>query len=675
MKTRNGLFLLIAASLPIVSVYCQTRTLPAVKPTIDDLFLTQNLTATLLSPDSKSTLFMIQSDSGVNLWIADGSGGTRPLTSGNQIDENPRWSPDSQWLAFQSDRPHKPETAGGHQIWLIPAAGGEAVQLTHETFDVRTLAWMPDGKSIAVSASQKVSEGNKGQIAENNEPELVGATREDYCIFLVSLPDGNAQVLYKSARPITSFSVSPKGNEIVFADQANWREPEGRFHSVVKTLSIASKTVRTISGELSSSAPAYSPDASWIAFQGGPQQNWTANRSLYVIPSSGGAARQITGNFDEDVMQYMWAPDARTVYFTGARGMDVDLFRVSLDGKVTPVYTEQGIARAFSVAGNQLSFLHESPSEPANVFLASISTQGAATLTAKQITDLDYGKLRNLALGKIQTIRWKNKNDGVKLEGQLLIPPDYQPGHSYPLLVVLHGGPNGQTNNGFVLRTELYPLQVFAADGYVVFLPNPRGSNGYGQKFREMVRKDWGGADFEDVLSGVDDLISQRIADKNRMGIMGWSYGGYLTTWAITHSDRFRAASVGAGPVDLFTMYGGTDIPEFMESYFGGTPWSATQLYLSHSPMAYIDRVKVPTLVQHGAGDGRVPTSISYELYRALKSNGVDCELILYPDTWHNVRSPQLVRDGMRRNLDWFDRYVRNAATGTFNPFKGSRSP
>lgn len=674
MKTQFRLSVLFATLFPIISVCCQTPTLPSparpsaplVKPTIDDLFLPQNLTATLLSPDGKSTLFMVQSDSGVNLWTADGSGSTRALTSGKQVDENPRWSPDSQWVAFKSDRPRKPETAGWHQIWLVSAAGGEATQLTRETFDVRTLAWMSDGKSIAVLAAQKTADTDKDQFAQNAEPEVVGSTREDYCIFLVSVPDGKAELLYKSASPITSFSISPKGDEIAFADQANWHEPEGRFHSFVKVLSIANGKTRTLSGsELSSSGPVYSPDAKWIVFQGGPQKDWTANQSLYVISASGGAARQITRDFDEDVMQYMWAPDSRNVYFTGAHGMDIDLFRVSLDGKVTAVYTEQGITRAFSVAGNNISFLHESPSEPPNVFLASISTQAGATLTAKQITDLNYGQLRNLALGKFETIYWKNKNDGLKLEGQLLTPPDYQPGHTYPLLVVLHGGPNGETSNGFVLRTELYPLQVFAAEGYVVFLPNPRGSNGYGQKFREMVRKDWGGADFEDIQSGVEDVISRGIADQNRMGIMGWSYGGYLTAWAITHTERFRAASVGAGPVNLFTMYGGTDIPEFMESYFDGTPWTATQLYLSRSPMAYVDRVNVPTLIQHGAGDGRVPTSISYELYRALKANGVACELALYPDTWHNVGSPKLVRDGMLRNLDWFDRYVRDAVTGS----------
>ena len=245
----------------------------------------------------------------------------------------------------------------------------------------------------------------------------------------------------------------------------------------------------------------------------------------------------------------------------------------------------------------------------------------------------------------------------------MLTPPDYQKGRAYPLLVVIHGGPNGQFYNGFVTRNEAYPLQLFASEGYVVLLPNPRGSTGYGLKFRELVLKDWGGADFQDIQSGVDDLIAHGIADKDYMGIMGWSYGGYLTTWTLTATHRFRAASVGAGPVDLFTMYGGTDIPEFMESYFGGPPWTVPQLYLNHSPMAFIGRVVTPILIQQGAEDRRVPVAISDELYRALKAQAVECEMVRYPHSGHSLGSPKLVKEAMARNLEWFDRHVRGASS------------
>ena len=645
---------------------------PIAKPTVEDLLKFQNLTATLLAPDGKSVMFMIQEANlednrwYVNLWIVDGTEGTRPLTSGKQIDENPRWSPDSQWLAFKSDRAAKPEGIARHQVWLIPASGGEAKQLTHAKFDIRTLEWSPDGKQIAVIATQPKKPGRE------YGPEVVGTSNEEFCIYLISVPDGNATLVYAGDRPISSSSFSPKGDEIAFADQPNWREPEGRFHSVLKTVEIGSKQVRVLSGgDLSSSGPVFSPDARWIAFRGGPQKNWITNHYLYVVSASGGTVRQISHDFDEDIMHYEWAQDSNSVYFTGARGMDVDLFRAMLTGNVERVYTARGVTRFFSIAGDKMAFIHEAPNETANVYLASLPGSSAAqqrdnsgsagvgsTFTSKKITDVNPD-VRKLSLGSVETVRWKNKGDGLEIEGQLLTPPDYQRGRAYPLLVVMHGGPNGQFSNGFILSNEVYPLQVFAAKGYVVFMPNPRGSSGYGEKFREMAVKDWRGADFRDIQDGVDELITRGIADKNRMGIMGWSYGGYLTAWTITHTNRFRAASVGAAPVDLFTMYGATDIPEFMETYFGGSPWKARELYFARSPMAFAEHVKTPTLIQYGAEDSRVPTGVSEEFYRAIKESGVECEMLRYPDSGHGLGSVKLVRDAFERNLEWFDRFVK----------------
>ena len=674
MKTNVLLkFVLALALLAVGQARGQTSSRPDSmgKPTVEDLLKFQNLTATLLAPDGKRVMFMIQEANlednrrYVNLWIADGMGGTRPLTSGKQIDENPRWSPDSQRLAFKSDRAAKPEGIARHQVWLIPASGGEAKQLTHAKFDIRTLEWSPDGKQIAVIATQP-------RPGQEYGPEVAGISNEEFCIYLISVPDGNATLVYTGDRPISSFSFSPKGNEIAFADQPNWREPEGHFHSVLKTVEIGSEQVRVLSGgELSSSGPVFSPDAKWIAFRGGPQKNWIANHYLYVVSASGGTVRPISHDFDEDIMHYEWAHDSNSVYFTGARGMDVDLFRATLTGNVVPVNTARGVTGFFSIAGEKMAFIHEAPNEPANVYLASLPGSSAArqrdksgsaavgsTFTPKAITDVD-ADVRKLLLGSVETIRWKNKGDGLEIEGQLLTPPNYQPGHAYPLLVVMHGGPNGQFGNGFILSTEVYPLQVFAAKGYVVFMPNPRGSTGYGEKFREMAMKDWGGADFRDIQDGVDELITRGIADKNRMGIMGWSYGGYLTAWTITHTNRFRAASVGAAPVDLFTMYGATDIPEFMETYFGGSPWKARELYFARSPMVFAERVKTPTLIQYGAEDSRVPTGVSEEFYRAIKESGVECEMLRYPDSGHGLGSVKLVRDAFERNLEWFNRFVK----------------
>lgn len=623
-----------------------------VKPTVSELMKFKSLNAELLAPDAKSVMFMIQQADfkenrrPVNLWIADGMGGTRQLTSGTHVDDNPRWSPDAHWLAFRSDRDRKPESAGRRQVWLVPAAGGDAVQLSHEQFEVGTLEWSPDGKRIAVTATQ----------VAGDRPET-----EQSCIFLVSIPDGRSEQLYASDRPVTDISFSPKGDEIAFADQPTWREPDGRFHSVVKVLSISSKQVRVLSGgDLSSSRPKFSPDAKWVAFQGGAQKNWIANHYLYIAPASGGTVRRISRDFDEDIGQFEWAENSSCLYFTGAHGMDVYLFRVSLDARVSPVYAQRGITRSISIAGGAMAFIHEAPNEPPNVYIATHSSSGAGVaLEPRKVTDLNP-YFRALALGEGRTIQWKSKHDGLLVEGQLLTPPDYQPGRKYPFLLVIHGGPNGQFSNGFVLSTDRYPLQVFAAQGYVILMPNPRGSVGYGQKFREMVLKDWGGADYEDIQSGVDELIARGIVDEDRMGVMGWSYGGYMTAWIITHSQRFRAASIGAAPVDLFSMYGGTDIPEFLESYFGGSPWTAHEFYFTHSPMAYLEHVKTPTLIQHGTEDRRVPSSISEELYRALQAAGVESDIARYPRSGHGLGEPKLIEDAFERNLEWFDRHLQS---------------
>jgi len=267
-----------------------------------------------------------------------------------------------------------------------------------------------------------------------------------------------------------------------------------------------------------------------------------------------------------------------------------------------------------------------------------------------------------LALGKTELVKWKNKTDGMEIDGLLLTPPDYVAGKSYPLLVVIHGGPAGVFQASFTLRRSAYPVQAFASQGYVVFMPNPRGSGGYGERFRKANVKDWGYSDYNDIQDGVDELVARGIADKNRMGVMGWSYGGFMTSWTITQTQRFKAASVGAGVTNLFSMWGTTDIPPFQESYFGARPWEDRELYNKHSAMSFVDKVTTPTLIQHGTEDRRVPLSQGEELYTALRSRGMTVEMVKYPRSPHGLQEPKLIRDSMMRNLEWFDRYVMGNA-------------
>jgi len=248
--------------------------------------------------------------------------------------------------------------------------------------------------------------------------------------------------------------------------------------------------------------------------------------------------------------------------------------------------------------------------------------------------------------------------DGFDLEGLVVKPRNYEKGKRYPLLVIVHGGPAGVFNYAFTPRRGAYPVHAFAEQGYVIFLPNPRGSGNYGEKFRQANIKDWGYGDYRDIMQGVDELIKQGVADPERMGEMGWSYGGYMTSWIVTQTDRFKAVSMGAGLSNLISMYGVTDIPEFSEAYFGGPPWEDMQGYLRSSAMNFVQNAKTPTLIQHGQEDRRVPISQGEEFYRALTARGVPVEMVVYPRQPHGIQEPRLIKDSLERNLAWFNKWV-----------------
>jgi dipeptidyl aminopeptidase/acylaminoacyl peptidase len=256
-------------------------------------------------------------------------------------------------------------------------------------------------------------------------------------------------------------------------------------------------------------------------------------------------------------------------------------------------------------------------------------------------------------------VRW-NSADGLEVEGLLTYPVGYEKGKRYPLLLVIHGGPMGVFTQSHVAAPGPYPVAAFAARGYAVLRPNVRGSSGYGKKFRYANYGDWGGGDYRDLMTGVDAMIERGVADPDRLGVMGWSYGGFMTSWVITQTKRFKAASVGAGVTNLMSFTGTADIPSFLPDYFGGEFWDRFDAYRGHSAMFHVKGVSTPTLIQHGERDERVPLSQGQELYNALKRQGCTVQMVVYPRTPHGIEEPKLLLDCMNRNLEWFDRHVRN---------------
>jgi dipeptidyl aminopeptidase/acylaminoacyl peptidase len=265
--------------------------------------------------------------------------------------------------------------------------------------------------------------------------------------------------------------------------------------------------------------------------------------------------------------------------------------------------------------------------------------------------------LPSLPLGDTRAITWKAR-DGLPIEGLLTYPVGYQEGRKVPLVLIIHGGPAGVFTRTFLGRHGIYPYASFAARGYAVLRPNPRGSSGYGKKFRQANLNDWGGGDYQDLMAGVDHVIAMGVADPERLAVMGWSYGGYMTSWVIGHTKRFKAAAVGAGVTNLWSFTGTADIPGFLPDYFSGEPWENFAAYQKHSPMSYVKGVATPTLILHGESDVRVPTSQGYELYNALKRQDVPVKMVVYPRMPHGPREPKFVLDIMQRHLDWVQKYV-----------------
>jgi dipeptidyl aminopeptidase/acylaminoacyl peptidase len=304
-----------------------------------------------------------------------------------------------------------------------------------------------------------------------------------------------------------------------------------------------------------------------------------------------------------------------------------------------------------NTTGTAVGYAQESWDEAPEAFVLKFGT-GAPQRVSRANLDLP-----KLPLGETKRITWKS-TDGLEIEGLLSYPVGYESGKKVPLVLVIHGGPTGIFQDTFLGRYGLYPYAAFTARGYAVLRANPRGSGGYGRTFRFANMNDWGGKDFEDLMAGVDHVVSKGVADPNRLAVMGWSYGGFMTSWVITHTHRFKAASVGAGVTNLWSFTGTSDIPGFLPDYFSGEPWNAFDGYQKHSPMSFVKGVTTPTLILHGEADVRVPISQGYELYNALKRQGVISKMVVYPRTPHGPKEPKFLLDIMQRNLDWVEKYV-----------------
>jgi len=629
---------------------------------LEDLFAIRNIESARISPAGDrvafvlSTLDMDRNLSDSDIWLVPAAGGPPlRLTRGPGRDDTPRWSPRGDRIAFISDRD------GHSRLWVIDPDGGEAARLSPFAGGASAPAWSPDGKSIAFLAVSPP--GPNDSRAGSDEVIVYDRDLPGTRIFLADVATGDVSAVTDGSLSVVDYSWSPSGNAIVFAAQPSPRIQD-LFKTDIFTVDLRTRTVRPlVEREGVDTFPRWSPDGSLVAFLSTDgRTEWIANWYLCLVPAGGGRAKNITPDFDEFMFSPQWSADSRTVHIQSPERMQNQLFAVGADnGTTRPVLAGDWVWSDFSFSdAGRMAFLGTDPSTPTEVFVSGPGPFKPVRLT------FSNPQLEAVALGRQEIVRWMSP-DGLEVEGLLLLPPGDGASKPFPLLTYVHGGPSGRFSRSFSpqigspypVQAESYPLQVLAGRGYAVLMPNPRGSYGYGSRFRMANIKDWGGGDYRDIMSGIDALVERGLADPSRLGIMGRSYGGYMTGWIITQTDRFRAASLGAGMSDLVSFYGQTDIPGYTEFYLGDVPWKALELYNARSPIVHAANLRTPTLILHGEKDFRVPVPQAEELYAALKRNGVPAQLIIYPRQGHVSAEPKFMRDELERNLEWFTRWIK----------------
>ena len=578
-----------------------------------------------------------------DVWVIDVDGANdRRLTFANGTDNRPRWSPDGTRMAFLSDR------GGRNAIYVIDPRGGEARLVSDEPTPVREFEWSPHGKEIAFIRIDETSAEEEKRTKEKDDARVVGENVKHVRLHVVDVESGKSRRLTNEQASIFGFGWSPDGKTIAFDRAPRGASLDDMYRTDLYTIPARGGEAKPlVTSRGLDRGPTYSPDGKWIAFTStGDTGHWIAEHDVYVVPAAGGTPRKISSDYGRTPDAAVeWSDDSKAVYVQGPWNTSTQLFRINVDGSgFTNVTNVTGVAQDADVHGERFAYVYQSFTAPPELFLGT-----------RQLTNHNAA-YRNRDLGTTRIIRWKNPQDGLEIDGLLTLPVGYKGGR-VPLLTFVHGGPASRFDEAYLgYLGHVYAPQALAAAGYAVLRPNPRGTGGYGAKFRAANRADWAGLDWLDINAGIDQVIADGIGDPSRLGLMGWSYGGYIASWALGHSDRFRAISIGAPVTDLLSFHGTTDIRDFIPSYFEGMP---RDLLRARSPLWHLKKTDTKVLIQHGEIDERVPLSQGTMLYRLLDELGTDVQMVVYPRTRHVPFEPKLRIDIARRNLEFFKRTIQ----------------
>jgi dipeptidyl aminopeptidase/acylaminoacyl peptidase len=634
--------------------------------TLVDLMNVPTISDPRLSPDGHQVAFVEsranwKADKRVShIWRinTDGTGLTQ-MTDGMEGESSPRWSPDGRTIAFIAKR--GTDTAAVAQIQVISVAGGEAQPLTSHTTAVSSIVWSRDGATIYFRASDPKSDSLKARERAKDDVFMFDENYQQQHLWSISVATKSEHRITEGNYSVLEYTLSPDGRQIAFH-----RAPSPLLgddeQSEVLVMNADGTNARQITHNgVPESGAALSPDGSQVLFLAQANQRFEPyyNRKIFIAPSGGGEARVLMADLPYEVERATWSKDGRSIFFEANMGVHSELFRVNAESGAPEQLTrgDHSITDwTWSDATGAHVYVSHEMTSPGEVWVWGNDAGGQPH---KVTSAVDYVS-RQFRLPRQERIEWKGA-DGVTVEGLLAYPLGYEAGHRYPLVVQTHGGP--QASDKFGLGGSQNYVPVLAAKGYAVLQPNYRGSTGYGDAFtRDMVGHYFKNAHL-DVLAGVDYLIKAGIADPDHLVKMGWSGGGHMTNKLITFTDRFKAASSGAGAADWISMYAQSDVRNYRTPWFGGTPWqkdAPISAYWDNSPLKDVWKVKTPTIFLVGQNDPRVPEPQSVEMYRALKSNGVPTHLYVAPREPHGWEELRHVLFKMNAELSWFEQYAMN---------------
>jgi dipeptidyl aminopeptidase/acylaminoacyl peptidase len=625
-----------------------------------------------------------------DLWIAalDGSGARR-LTSGDSNDVQPCWSPDGGAIAFISDRETRELTdddagqKGAGALYLIAPDGGEAVRLTTLGGAAADPKWSPDGRRISIKVTDADTDDDKRRKKERDDVKVHREREKLDRLCVVDVPAGPfggevtpvepSRVLHGDWH-LWEHAWSPDGSRcaVTVARHTGWDESFDGLR--LGLLPADGGEPALVGGERgvyrTPASLAWSPDGRKLAFLGGFDLARDAGEAIFVIDAADPSTAAIVFNDEEgSLLSLAWPLPERLAVFR-LRGTHATLWTLPADGSGAPEIATGGlpgergtveagwapslVAGALDRAAEHVALAWSDATYPPEVWGGEI---GAAP---RQLTRFN-ARLTERRLGRTELLRWTS--DEHEIEGQLIYPVDYAPGRRYPTILHIHGGPSWAWDDHFYASWHDWG-QLLAGRGYAVLLPNPRGSTGRGWRFQIANHDDWMGGDYRDSQAGIDALIERGIADPQRLGIGGWSYGGFTTAWVLTQTNRYKAAVLGAGVTNRASMHGTTDIIRWHGSWLTVEFAESPDEFWRHSPLRYIGQVTTPTLVLHGENDLRVPVSQGWEYYNALRAMGVPTQMVVYPREPHGIEERQHQRDLLERVVAWFDQYVRDAGCG-----------